>query len=500
MKKKNVVNENGGAQIAAPRKKGKMGRIVIAVIAIILIVLWLVSRAMPTQSVALVTTTSVTRGELQESISTSGTVTSEESKVFFAPVNGTVATVNVAAGDAVKAGDILVSYDMDAMERSMQQARLQQSRSSATYKSALANNNENQAKLAEANLNLSVLEQQIADHTAYLKKLQEQLDQNQRDTSNSLAEASMNINNRISVLRNELAALTAGTPEYDQKNAQLQAAEVEASRNSYLQGVANSSDYVAKTQKEIADTQEKIKDFEEYKARMESQKTSSESAVMDTYDKQQYEADNEIALLSYQQSEEEYYRAKTGVVADFDGIVTECTVLEGATVTQGTQLFTLQSSNEVKVTFNASNYDIEKLALGQKADITISGNTYEGSVSKINRMAIKNASNTPMVGVEIHIDNPDENIILGLDARLTIYTQKADNALLIPVEAINADRGGDFVYVAENGVAVRKSIVCGVSSDLYTEVVEGLEETDQVIVTAFTELTEGMAVTAMPQQ
>ena len=49
---------------------------------------------------------------------------------------------------------------------------------------------------------------------------------------------------------------------------------------------------------------------------------------------------------------------------------------------------------------------MEKLRIGQKADITISGKVYAGEVSKINRMATVNASNTPMVGVEIHILEP----------------------------------------------------------------------------------------------
>ena len=68
------------------------------------------------------------------------------------------------------------------------------------------------------------------------------------------------------------------------------------------------------------------------------------------------------------------------------------------------------------------------------------------------RMATLNASNTPMVGVEVHLTNPDDKIILGLDAKLTVHTDSAQNALLIPVEAINADKNGDFLYVFINAI------------------------------------------------
>ena len=79
-----------------------------------------------------------------------------------------------------------------------------------------------------------------------------------------------------------------------------------------------------------------------------------------------------------------------------------------------------------------------------------------------------------------------------------IYTDKTENALLIPVEAINADKEGDFLYVAENGIVVRKPIVCGISTDIYTEVLEGITEQDAIILTSSSDLEEGMAVTVMP--
>jgi len=467
------------------RKKHKKMPIVIAVIVVIFIALRVVSGLGAGQAGVPVTTMSATRGDVQESINTSGVVVSEEVKVIFAPVSGTLAEVNVAAGDAVKAGEMLVCYDMEKMEKALRQSALQLEKSVAGYDDALAQNSQNQAKLNEATINLGVLNQQIEDNKAYLKELQNNLSQNQRETSNALAEESFNLQER-------LASLTPGTKEYNEVTSAI-------SRNSYLQQVAGSSDYVVQMQKEIEDVQERIAGYEEYKARMESQKTSSETTVMNDYDRAQYDAEHELANLSYQETEEEYYIAKKGIIADFDGIVTECSAIPGAGVNSGMQLLTLEDSRNLKITFDASKYDIEKLELGQKADVVISGRSYEGTVSKINRMAVRNASNTPMVGVEIHLANADDYIILGMDAKLTVHTQKAENALLIPVEVINADKEGDFLYLAENGIVVKRYIVCGISSDTYTEVLEGLTEEDAIIVSAYADLEEGMAVTVLPQ-
>ncbi len=481
-----MAEEKTQAKKKKSRKKHRKLPIVIGVIVVVFIGFRVVGAMGSAQPGAYVTTTGAVRGDLQESIDTSGTVLSEEVKVIFAPVSGTLAEVNVEAGSAVKAGEQLISYDMDKMEKVLRQSALQLEKSEAGYDDALERDSQNQADLKEATVNLEVLNRQIEDNKAYLKDLQDNLSQSQRETSNALAAESLE-------LQEQLRQLTPGTEEYNNVSNEI-------ARNSYLQQIVGSSDYVAQMQKEIGDVQERIAGYEEYKARMESQKTSSEAAVMNSYDKTRQDADNELANLTYQETEEEYYIAKKGIVAEFDAIVTECAAIPGAGVSSGTQLLTLEDSRNLKVSFEASKYDIEKLELGQKADVVISGKTYQGQVSKINRMAVKNASNTPMVGVEIHLLETDDTIILGMDAKLTIYTKKVENVLLVPVEAINADREGDFLYVVENGVVVRKSIVCGISSDVYAEVKEGLTEEDVIILSSYSNLEEGMTVTVMPTQ
>lgn len=478
--------ENRNKENRIKRKKHRKAPVIIIAVVVLLAVIRLVSCNAAGGAAALVTVVQPFRGDLQDSISTSGIVESEEVKVLFAPANGTVGSVNAEAGDAVKAGELLISYDMEEQENILRQAALQLAKTEAAYAGVYADSAENQSKLNEAGVNLEVLNQQIADNEAYLKDLQEKLEKSQRDTSNSLAAENYSLTER-------LKTLDPAGEEYSQVSSQL-------SRNQYLQQIAGSSDYVAGMQAEIAAVQERIADYQEYKARMESQKTAGEAGILSSYEKAQYEADRELAQMSYAETEEAYYAAKAGMTAEFDGIITQCSAVPGAAVSQGVQLMTLESSESIRVSFSATKYDVEKLEVGQKAQVTVSGRVYEGEVSKIDRMAVRNETNTPMVGVQIHILNADENIILGMDAKLEIYTDRTENALLIPVEAINADKDGDFLYVAENGVIVRKPIVCGISSEDYAEVLEGITEQDMIVLTSSSDLEEGMAVTVVTEE
>ncbi len=498
-KLKETKREQKAGKIGKKRKKAP---IIIAAIIIILIVIRMVSCAFSGSAGVMVSTTNAFRGDIEENVSTSGKVASEEKEILFAPVGGRLNEVNVAAGDAVKAGDVLMTYDMDQMEERLQEATLQQTKSSASYNSTMTENSKSQAKLNEANTNLAVLDKQLADYKVYLKELQDKLSKSQRETQRQLSEESYELSRKSADLSKELQDPSTSADREKEINKELQDISASQARNSYVQSIASSSDYVVNMQNEIASVQEHITECENYKAQMQSQKGTSESTILNGYQSQGYAADRDLAQLTYKEAEEQYYSAKKGIVADFDGIVTECTGVSGASVAEGTQLITLESSENVKVTFDASKSDVAKLSIGQKVDVTISGNKYEGEISKINRMATLNASNTPMVGVEVHLTNPDDKIILGLDAKLTVHTNSAQDTLLIPVEAINADKNGDFLYVIENGMVVKRAITCGISSDEYTEVLDGITEEDQIIVNSLTgvSLEEGMAVTAVPME
>ena len=71
---------------------------------------------------------------------------------------------------------------------------------------------------------------------------------------------------------------------------------------------------------------------------------------------------------------------------------------------------------------------------------------------------------------------------------------------MVPFSAVNTDMDGSFVYAVENGIVVKKPVQTGISSAIDVEITEGLNEGDQILTEVNSEISEGMAVTAMPQQ
>ena len=92
----------------------------------------------------------------------------------------------------------------------------------------------------------------------------------------------------------------------------------------------------------------------------------------------------------------------------------------------------------------------------------------------------------------------DDVIYLGMEAKMKIYTNKAENALQLPTEAVNANKDGDFVYVVQNGTILKKPVTVGIVSNGVAEIQEGITENDEVVVKYSGILEEGMAVNAVP--
>ena len=213
----------------------------------------------------------------------------------------------------------------------------------------------------------------------------------------------------------------------------------------------------------MAVKEEELAEFQSDLSEQKGIKNSTESTMMTADAKKQAEASKELQALKSAEV--------TDAVAQVsDGIEKVC----------------------VDVSFSKS--DLEKIEEGQKAVATIAGKQYEGTVTRISRAAAKNEKGASIIQGEIHIDNPDTDLYLGVDARVMVEGNKAENVVMIPVEAINIGKDGSFVYVVTDGMVQKRMVTAGISSDEYTGIKKGLEVGEQVIISVDAGIEEGMAV------
>lgn len=449
-------------------------------------------------------------GDVEETVSTSGKVNSEQSRTYYAPVGAVISEMNISLGDVVTEGQQLVSFDTSELEAQKQKADLEASASANGYRSTQYQSDKKQSEYNEAVIGLDELKVLAAQQEQYVQGLKYELEDNLQKEKEKLQDWLGKLNLELEIQNNKLS-------ERSDEEGRDRIQEVIQNLNESIRETTNQlndlsmSEGMKEKQRLIDAEQKKLDDMKEEISRREGNESSSEAGIVDPYAKQQQADTMKSAQISADQAAETLAKAQEGVKAEFSGIVTKIAtmsssanasagggLLEGATVAEGTELFTIESNRQVKVDVSITKYDLAKIQVGQKADVTVADQEYEGEVTKINRVAASNSQGSPVVGVEIHINNPDSDIYLGVEAQVLIHTNAARDVVTLPVEIVNTDRNGDFCYVVEDGVVTMRRITTGISSDTEVEVTEGLEAGDLVVYDMTGTVTEGMTVLAVP--
>ena len=492
------------------KRKKKIPLIVAAALVVVFggysVVNSVIAKNTPTQ----VNTITAAKGSVEETISTSGKVNSEQSRTYYAPVGAVITEMNVSLGDVVEEGQQLVTFDTSDLEAQKTKAALDASASANGYRSTQYQSDKKQSEYNEAVIGLDELKVLAAGQEQYVQGLKYNLEDDIQNKKEDLQEWLNKLNLELEIQNNKLSE-----PRSEESRERIQ--ETIQNLNESIRSTSNEindlsmSDEMKEKQRIIDAEQKKLDDMKEEISRREGKESSSEAGIVDPYAKQQQADNMQSAQITAEEAAEKLAKGQEGVKAEFGGIVTKIAtmsssanasagggLLEGATVSEGTELFTIESNQQVKVDISITKYDLAKIAVGQKADITIADQKYEGEVTKINKVAANNAQGSPVVGVEVHINNPDSGIYLGVEAQVVIHTNSAQDVITLPVEIVNTDRNGDFCYVVENGVVTMRRITTGISSDTDVEVTDGLKEGDLVVYDMTGSVTEGMSVVAVP--
>lgn len=466
---------------------------------------------------------SVGTGNVTQEVDATGNVESEQKKTFYSPVNGTIQTMTAEAGDSVDAGKSIIGFNLEDLEAENQEAQLTARSGELDIKDAQEQASTAANKVAEAQAAIPGLESQIEEKQNQINSLRQQIADAQSEAQAQIQQAQTEAKAEADAAYD--AAVAAADQEYqkawdeynnvtkkdyDQKLSDLKtkidsgtAAESELEDYRYLlnnppaepvKKEVNQADYSVSTDglsgtvtADTSDLQAQMEtassDLAQLQSDLASKKAIAENDTAGLTDaaREKMAITSNLSELKSKNLQELLEEGRKGIQAEFKGVISDAKVTQGATVTQGMELFTLQSTQDVCVEANVSKYDFDKVKEGQKAEITLGDKKYKGTVDKVSKIAIPNEKGTPLIGVSVHIDNPDDDIFIGVEAKVTIQASEAKNVPVLPVEVVNIGKEGSFCYVVNNGKIEKKDIETGVTSDSMVEVKSGLKKGDQVI-------------------
>ncbi|MCP4583591.1 MAG: efflux RND transporter periplasmic adaptor subunit [candidate division Zixibacteria bacterium] len=163
-----------------------------------------------------------------------------------------------------------------------------------------------------------------------------------------------------------------------------------------------------------------------------------------------------------------------------DGIVTDISVNLGDQAPLGIPIATVANTKEMRLTVFLPLKDVEKLTVGEVADINIYSNApISAKIIEVSRSA---DPNTRLFRVELEMNNPNDLLKPGMYAGARIVIDNFRDILLVSNRAIFSEEGIFKIYVVENGMAYTRTIEIGASDGVKTQILSGLEIGEQVVV------------------
>jgi len=453
----------------------------------------------------------VVKGDLTVSVSGSGNIEVANEATLTFGSGGRVDKLNVEEGDVVSKGDVLARLDTSTLELAHTQATValtqaQLAVTQAQLAEQTAEYNLKKTKDTKDALELALFNAQINTQTAkynlektrdlytwtdikvaqadvdeseeYLeyciKKLYEYLpiilDEEGREVYPKIEDdfteppgykvwqdRIIHAQSRLNSAKDRLEAMQSGrdTEETAIKRKQLEAAEMAE----------------AQAEKNLNDLRE---DIAIQKLQLEAAKQATEQTRQSV----------ELAQQSLAEAQKQLDEAT--ITAPFDGIVASADVEEGDTVLTTTTIIHLIDTTSMDLIVEIDEVDIPGVEVGQEVIIEIDAlpdTIFRGTVAAVYPMP-NSVGGVVLYDAKINLPAGESSgIKIGMSADADIIINERNNILLVPDRAIKQDsQGNQIVKVVVNEQTKERPVVIGISDGFETEIVEGLNEGETVVL------------------
>ena len=211
------------------------------------------------------------------------------------------------------------------------------------------------------------------------------------------------------------------------------------------------------------------------------------------------EAEANLAALEAEIEGVEAQIEQTELRAPFSGIIGLRQVSVGAYATTTTEVATLTKTAPLKVEFNVPERYAGMLPEGTELTFTAEGDLTTRN-AKVYASDSRVDPETRTFAIRAIYPNADGRLIPGRYVNVNLVTQRFDNTLAVPSEAIVSEMGIDKVFVCKNGKAQPVEIAKGLRTDAMVQVLRGLVPGDTVITSGTMQLRSGQNVVVSVQQ
>ncbi|MFC1655903.1 efflux RND transporter periplasmic adaptor subunit [Patescibacteria group bacterium] len=209
---------------------------------------------------------------------------------------------------------------------------------------------------------------------------------------------------------------------------------------------------------------------------------------------QEIGAKTQVAQLEGQVAITETNLSGTKIKAPIDGIIIQTFIDEGNYVNNSQKIVSVADMSKVKIVAFLTAEELSFVKLGQTVSIEAPGGIKQ--TGRITKVLPTVDPVSKKIQVEIIIPNDDDSFKSGMFADvLFVDAQKESPSINVPFKSIVFEQSTPYIYVVENGKAVRKKVALGQISGNLVEITDGITRGDKLIIKGAKLVKDGSPVT-----
>ena len=213
--------------------------------------------------------------------------------------------------------------------------------------------------------------------------------------------------------------------------------------------------------------------------------TVTADTLLFTLEETSYSANYETLLRSRREKEETLLELmaiqKDGaILASSSGSIYSVDHTDGSA-----SVVTISKDESMTVTISVDESNILSLELGQEVDVyvtSVSEEAFAGTLTEINRTSSSSGTYSAVITLD-----KEDGMLSGMTASVSVRIEGVENALLIPVDALQQTSTSTYVYTtydeSTQQYGGKVEVEIGLQNSSYVEIVSGLSEGDTVYYT-----------------
>ncbi len=175
--------------------------------------------------------------------------------------------------------------------------------------------------------------------------------------------------------------------------------------------------------------------------------------------------------------------SNTSITSPIKGFVTSINVVPGGMASQAMPSASIADISQVEIRSSVSESLINKIKVNDKVKVfvaSVSDQPLTGTITALSPAPAAGSLTYPLI---VTIDNPNAAIKPGMSAEIIMVSEKTENALVVPSNAVMIKGGKTVVaQIDANNKVILKEVTLGIDNGTSAQIKSGLSAGDKIVI------------------